>query len=265
MTRASACGSSWLSVESRRVALATIATPSRADAPRRRPVAAVRHATAAEAPPTHWAGRQKARAALASATRLMSESDRASFAAYDVEFVVEISRCRAPLHRSTTHAVRHAVDVELYSSTLLYSAPERSTSLQLYSALHSTSSTPSLRRGAAAASKRARAARRRACGVGEVKLCLLARASRTTPTSARTMPPSHLTAKRHRRRTRRRRAVASQTTSAMRPPRRRGGRRVPAAGPSSVAGPARPSWPARLPTREDRARGQILGKMACLR
>ena len=107
-------------------------------------------------------------------------------------------------------------------------------------------------RGAAAASKRARAARRRACGVGEVKLCLLARASRTTPTSARTMPPSHLTAKRHRRRTRRRRAVASQTTSAMRPPRRRGGRRVPAAGPSSVAGPARPSWPARLPTREDR-------------
>ena len=127
MTRASACGSSWLSVESRRVALATIATPSRADAPRRRPVAAVRHATAAEAPPTHWAGRQKARAALASATRLMSESDRASFAAYDVEFVVEISRCRAPLHRSTTHAVRHAVDVELYSSTALYSA------LQLYS------------------------------------------------------------------------------------------------------------------------------------
>ena len=82
------------------------------------------------------------------------------------------------------------------------------------------------------------------------------------PTSARTMPPSHLTAKRHRRRTRRRRAVASQTTSAMRPPRRRGGRRVPAAGPSSVAGPARPSWPARLPTREDRAGGQILGKMA---
>ena len=145
MTRASACGSSWLSVESRRVALATIATPSRADAPRRRPVAAVRHATAAEAPATHWAGRQKARAALASATRLMSESDRASFAAYDVEFVVEISRCRAPLHRSTTHAVRPAADVELYSSTALYSAPERSTSLQLYSALHSTSSTPSLR------------------------------------------------------------------------------------------------------------------------
>jgi len=43
----------------------------------------VRHATAAEAPATHWAGRQKARAALASATRLMSESDRASFAGYD--------------------------------------------------------------------------------------------------------------------------------------------------------------------------------------
>ena len=93
--------------------------------------------TAAEAPPTHWAGRQKARAALASATRLMSESDRASFAPYDVEFVVEISRCRAPLHRSTTHAVRPVADVELYSSTALYSAPERSTSLQLYSALHS--------------------------------------------------------------------------------------------------------------------------------
>ena len=98
----------------------------------------------------------------------------------------------------------------------------------------------------------------------EVKLCLLARASRTTPTSARTMPPSHLTAKRHRRRTRRRRAVASQTTSAMRPPRRRGGWRVPAAGPSSVAGPARPSWPARLPTREDRARGQNVAKWPCL-
>ena len=98
----------------------------------------------------------------------------------------------------------------------------------------------------------------------EVKLGLLARASRTIPTSARTMPPSHLTAKRHRRRTRRRRAVASQTTSAMRPPRRRGGRRVPAAGPSSVAGPARPSWPARLPTREDRARGQNVAKSPCL-
>ena len=132
MTRASACGSSWLSVESRRVALATIATPSRADAPRRRPVAAVRHATAAEAPATHWAGRQKARAALASATRLMSESDRASFAAYDVEFVVEISRCRAPLHRSTSASLCPAPDVELYSSTALYSALQRSTSLHLY-------------------------------------------------------------------------------------------------------------------------------------
>ena len=132
MTRASACGSSWLSVESRRVALATIATPSRADAPRRRPVAAVRHATAAEAPATHWAGRQKARAALASATRLMSESDRASFAAYDVEFVVEISRCRAPLHRSTTQAPRHAADVELYSSTALQSALHLYSSTALY-------------------------------------------------------------------------------------------------------------------------------------
>ncbi len=132
--RASACGSSWLSVESRRVALATIATPSRADAPRRRPVAAVRHATAAEAPATHWAGRQKARAALASATRLMSESDRASFAAYDVEFVVEISRCRAPLHRSTTEAPRPAADVELYSSTALSisTALQRSTLYILY-------------------------------------------------------------------------------------------------------------------------------------
>ena len=132
MPRASACGSSWLSVESRRVALATIATPSRADAPRRRPVAAVRHATAAEAPPTHWAGRQKARAALASATRLMSESDRASFAAYDVEFVVEISRCRAPLHRSTTEAHRHAADVELYSSTALSSTLHLYSSTALY-------------------------------------------------------------------------------------------------------------------------------------
>ena len=132
MTRASACGSSWLSVESRRVALATIATPSRADAPRRRPVAAVRHATAAEAPATHWAGRQKARAALASATRLMSESDRASFAAYDVEFVVEISRCRASLHRSTTEALSPAADVELYSSTALQSALHLYSSTALY-------------------------------------------------------------------------------------------------------------------------------------
>ena len=118
---------------SRRVALATIATPSRADAPRRRPVAAVRHATAAaEAPATRWAGRQKARAALASATRLMSESDRASFAAYHVEFVVEISRCRAPLHRSTTQAHRPAADVELYSSTALSSALHLYISTALY-------------------------------------------------------------------------------------------------------------------------------------
>ena len=136
MTRASACGSSWLSVESRRVALATIATPSRADAPRRRPVAAVRHATAAEASATHWAGRQKARAALVSATRLMSESDRASFAAYDVEFVVEISRCRAPLHRSTTEALRPAADVELYSSTALYISTYSSTALYTLHPLH---------------------------------------------------------------------------------------------------------------------------------
>ena len=56
-------------------------------------------------------------------------------------------------------------------------------------------------RGAAGASKRARAARRRAYGVGEEKLGLLTRASRTTPTPERTMPPSHLTAKRIRRRT----------------------------------------------------------------
>merc|ERR1712218_627851 len=64
----------------------------------------------------------------------MSESDRASFAAYDVEFVVEISRCRAPLHRSTTHPPRHAVDVELYSSTALSSstALQRSTLYILY-------------------------------------------------------------------------------------------------------------------------------------
>ena len=133
ITRASACGSSWLSVESRRVALATIATPSRADAPRRRPVAAVRHAIAAEAPATHWAGRQKARAALASATRLMSESDRGPcLVRMYVEFVVEISRCRAPLHRSTTQAPRHAADVELYSSTALQSALHLYSSTALY-------------------------------------------------------------------------------------------------------------------------------------
>ena len=53
---------------------------------------------------------------------------------YDVEFVVEISRCRAPLHRSTTQAVRPAADVELYSATALYSstALQRSTLYILY-------------------------------------------------------------------------------------------------------------------------------------
>jgi len=60
----------------------------------------VRHAIAAEAPATHWAGRQKARAALASATRLMSESDRASFAAYDVESALYTSTA---LQRSTLY------------------------------------------------------------------------------------------------------------------------------------------------------------------
>ena len=150
MTRASACGSSWLSVESRRVALATITTPSRADASRRRPVAAVRHATAAEAPATHWAGRQKARAALASGTRLMSESDRASFAAYDVEFVVEISRCRAPLHRSTSASLCPAPDVELYSSTALQSALHLYSSTALYTLhpLHPPSACSLLQRAA---------------------------------------------------------------------------------------------------------------------
>ena len=118
----------WLSVESKLVALATIATPSRADAPGRRPVAAVRHATAAaEAPAAHWAGRQKARAALASATRASCRRatvPRSRLLMSDVEFVAEISRCRAPLHRSTTQAVRPAADVELYSATcLLYTSP----------------------------------------------------------------------------------------------------------------------------------------------
>ena len=47
---------------------------------------------------------------------------RASFAAYDVEFVVEVSRCRAPLHRSTGDSHRPAANVELYSSTVLQSA-----------------------------------------------------------------------------------------------------------------------------------------------
>ena len=71
---------------------------------------------------------------------------RASFAAYDVEFVVEISRCRAPLQRSTTEALRPAADVELYGSTalyistalqrsalyILYTLPQRSTLYILY-------------------------------------------------------------------------------------------------------------------------------------
>ena len=44
---------------------------------------------------------------------------------------------RLSLQRSTSAAVRPAPDVELYSATALYSAPQRSTALQLYSALHS--------------------------------------------------------------------------------------------------------------------------------
>ena len=36
------------------------------------------------------------------------------------EFVVEISRCRAPLHRSTSASLCPAPDVELYSSTALH-------------------------------------------------------------------------------------------------------------------------------------------------
>ena len=114
MTRAGACWSSWLSVESRRVALATIATPSRADAPRRRPVAAVRHATAAEAPapPIGRADRRPGQQWQVQRASCRRATVRASFAAHDahahahdvvvvVEFVVEISRCRAPL-RSTS-------------------------------------------------------------------------------------------------------------------------------------------------------------------
>ena len=51
-----------------------------------------------------------------------------------IQFVVEISRCRAPLHRSTTQALRPAADVELYSSTALSSstALQRSTLYILY-------------------------------------------------------------------------------------------------------------------------------------
>ena len=64
----------------------------------------------------------------------MTSLDRASFAAYDAEFVVEISRCRAPLHCSTTQALRPAADVELYSSTALSSSTvlQRSTLYILY-------------------------------------------------------------------------------------------------------------------------------------
>jgi len=61
--------------------------------------------------------------------------------------------CRA----STTNSTAKSRSTSLYNAPAssrggcralqLYSAPERSTSLQLYSALHSTSSTPSLRRG----------------------------------------------------------------------------------------------------------------------
>ena len=73
-----------------------------------------------------------------------------SFAAYGVEFVVEILRCRAPLHRSTSDSHRHAPDVELYT------ALQRSPALQLYSALHSTSSTPPPSAGPAATATRPR-------------------------------------------------------------------------------------------------------------
>ena len=61
--------------------------------------------------------------------------------------------CRA----STTNSTAKSRSTSLYNAGAssrggcralqLYSAPERSTSLQLYSALHSTSSTPSLRFG----------------------------------------------------------------------------------------------------------------------
>ena len=48
--------------------------------------------------------------------------------------VCDISRCRAPLHRSTSDSHRHAADVELYSSTALSSstALQRSTLYILY-------------------------------------------------------------------------------------------------------------------------------------
>ena len=59
--------------------------------------------------------------------------------------------CRASTTNSTAKSRSTSLYIGLTSSRAgcralqLYSAPERSTSLQLYSALHSTSSTPSLR------------------------------------------------------------------------------------------------------------------------
>jgi len=47
----------------------------------------------------------------------------------EIQFVVEISRCRAPLHRSTSDSHRPAPDVELYSSTALQRALYISTAL----------------------------------------------------------------------------------------------------------------------------------------
>ena len=70
---------------------------------------------------------------------------------FDVEFVVEISRCRAPLHRSTTQAPRPAADVELYSSTALSSALHLYSSTALYTlhplhppSVRTTPKTPNL-------------------------------------------------------------------------------------------------------------------------
>ena len=87
---------SWLSVESRRVALATIATPSRADAPRRRPVAAVRHAIAAKAPATHLGGQTEGQGSTGKCNAPHVGERPCLVRRFDVEFVVEISR-RAPL------------------------------------------------------------------------------------------------------------------------------------------------------------------------
>ena len=68
----------------------------------------------------------------------MSESGRASFAAYDVEFVVEsrdftLIVVERLYIASTTQAFRPAADVELYSSKALYSstALQRSTTLYI--------------------------------------------------------------------------------------------------------------------------------------